>query len=313
MMLSQGDNRLRAAFMLCLAMVVAVSCDTIVKFLSSSYPLHEVSLIRYAITLPVGLGFAWSAFRAGRTGINQASTLFLRGFFIAFGNMLFMLAAATISLVDGVAIFFTMPFFVAGIVPFLIGERVPVYRWLMIALGFAGVLVMTRPGTTVFQPESMLALGCAFFYGLGQVFTRKLNRDIPASLISFWQSLVYVAFYAVFAAVFYLIDFGASDNKSLDFLTRTWSFPTLPDLGLMVVAGLLTCLQLPLAVYAYKHAEASFVAPFEYTAMIWAVVWGFIVFGDKPDLPTGIGALIVIAAGIVMLRLDRSKPVRTVI
>ena len=298
------DRRVRSAFALCLAMVAAVSCDTITKYLSSSYPVHEVSTIRFFVTIPVGLIIAWPALRSGHTGLNNWTTLVLRAFFIAFGNVLFMLAAATISLADAVAIFFTMPFFVAGIVPSLIGERVPHYRWIAIAIGFAGVLIMTRPGSSVFQPESVFALGCAFFYGLGQVLTRKLNTNIPSSITSLWQGGVYTLFYGAITAVAYGLDMGDTGNKSIDFLTRLWLIPQPFDLALMICAGLLTCVQLPLAVYAYKHAESSFASPFEYTAMIWAIVSGYLVFGDRPDGPTLIGALIVIAAGIYMVRRD---------
>ena len=302
------DRRFRSASFLCLAMFAAVSCDTITKYLSAEYPIHEISLIRYSTTLPIGLGFAWSALRQNKSGVHEWKTLFLRGFFIAFANVMFMIAAATISLADGVAIFFTMPFFVAGIVPFLIGERVPFYRWIAISIGFAGVLVMTRPGSSVFQPEALFAIGCAFFYGLGQVLTRKLDRAIPLAIISFWQSGVYTLFYVVVTLLAYGFNVGASGNKSLDFLTRLWIMPTGFDVVLMILAGLLTSLQLPLAVFAYKNAEASFVAPFEYTAMIWAVGWGYLIFGDRPDMPTVLGAAIVVLAGIYMLRRDQYQP-----
>jgi len=307
-MVVRFDQRIRAALFLCLAMVLAVSCDTISKFLSARYPIHEIGLVRYSLTIPIGIAMAWSALRSTQTGILNWRPLFLRGFLIATGNLLFMLAAATISLADGVAIYFTMPFFVAGIVPFILGEKVPLLRWIVIAIGFGGVLVMTRPGSTVFQPEALLALGCAFLYGLGQVLTRKIDQSLPTSITSLWQSGVFTLFYASFALIFYALDLGEGGNKSLAFLTRAWTSPASIDLTMMMAAGILSSLQLPLVVYAYKHAEASFIAPFEYTAMIWAVMWGVIVFGDVPDQMTVLGAAIVIIAGIFMVRFDRTTP-----
>ncbi len=289
-------------------MVLAVSCDAISKFLSARYPIHEIGLIRYSVTIPIAVVMAWSALRSARNGLINWRPLFLRGLLIAAGNLLFMLAAATISLADGVAIYFTMPFFVAGIVPSILGERVPILRWLVIAVGFGGVLVMTRPGSTVFQPEALLALGCAFLYGLGQVLTRRIDPTLPTSVTSLWQSAVFTAFYAGIAFIFYTLDLGEAGNKSLAFITRAWTIPALPDLSMMICAGILSSLQLPLVVYAYKHAEASFIAPFEYTAMIWAVMWGMIVFGDVPDMMTLTGAAIVIIAGLFMVRFDRETP-----
>ena len=75
----------------------------------------------------------------------------------------------------------------------------------------------------------------------------------------------------------------------------------------MLLAGLLSCFQIPFQVAGYRYAESSFVAPFEYTAMIWAVFYGILIFGDIPDIATIIGAVIVAAAGLVMLRFDRKK------
>ena len=302
------NRRIKAALFLCLAMVLAVSCDTISKFLSARYPIHEIGLVRYSVTIPIAIFVAWSALRSAQIGLMNWRPLLLRGLLIATGNLLFMLAAATISLADGVAIYFTMPFFVAGIVPFILGEKVPLLRWFVIAVGFGGVLVMTRPGSTIFQPEALLALGCAFLYGLGQVLTRRVDQSLPTSVTSLWQSAVFTLFHAGFAFAFYALDLGEAGNKSLAFLTRAWSFPTPIDIGMMMLAGVLSSLQLPLVVYAYKHAEASFIAPFEYTAMIWAVMWGVIVFGDVPDQMTLIGAAIVIVAGLFMVRFDRSTP-----
>ena len=285
-------------------MLLAVTCDAIVKRLSADYPIHEVNALRYLLTALVVLVASRSVLAREGIPLRSLPILSLRGFLIGAGNLCFMLAAATISLADGVAIYFTMPFFVAGIVPRLIGERVPIIRWIAILIGFGGVIVMTRPGSSMFQPEALLALACAFLYGLGQVLTRKIDPAISASVISLWQGVVFTLLYAFLAVLFTSLGLGETGNKSLDFLTRSWVMPTLFDAGLIVAAGLLSSLVIPLVAYSYKHAEASFVAPFEYTAMVWAVLWGVVLFGDLPDWPTIIGAAIVIGAGIVMLRFD---------
>jgi drug/metabolite transporter (DMT)-like permease len=307
-MASHLNDRLKAVSFICLAMVLAVSSDTISKYLSVWYPVHEFALIRYSVTIPIVGLMASAALRQAKTGLKDWLPLASRALLTTIGNLLFMMAAATISLADGVAIYFTMPFFVAGIVPFLLGERVPWLRWVVIAIGFGGVLVMTRPGTTVFQPEALLALGCAFLYGVGQAITRKIDPQLPSSVTALWQSIIMALFYGCLALIFAVMDLGSTGNKSIDFLTRNWMFPALHDLGLMITAGVLSSIQLPLVVYAYKHAEASFIAPFEYTAMLWAVMWGVAVFGDVPDGMTIAGAAIVVIAGLFMVRFDSDTP-----
>jgi drug/metabolite transporter (DMT)-like permease len=308
LMLVKFDARLKAVTFLCVAMILAVSSDTISKYLSARYPVHEFGALRYSVTIPIGILMAWSALQQTHTGIRDWRPLLLRASLTTIGNLLFMMAAATISLADGVAIYFTMPFFVAGIVPSLLGEKVPLIRWLVIAVGFGGVLVMTRPGTSVFQPETLLALGCAFLYGLGQALTRKIDPQLPSSVTALWQSIFMALFYACLGIFFAKIDLGATGNKSIDFLTRAWIMPSWPDFSLIIFSGILSSLQLPLVVYAYKHAEASFIAPFEYTAMLWAVLWGMAVFGDIPDGMTITGAVIVVFAGLFMVRFDRNTP-----
>lgn len=301
------DHRLKAALSICMAMIIAVSCDAIVKHLSAHYPIHLVNTIRFALTLPSGLFLIYRQQAVTRLFSGQYGVLITRGVLIALGNLFFMLAAATIPLADGVALFFTMPFFVAGLVPLLIGERVPLIRWITIIIGFVGVIVMTRPGTSMFQKEALLAILCAFFYGMGQVLTRRLDPTLPTAVTALWQSSVYTIFNMVLALIFGFGLISPSGNASLDFLTRGWLMPEISDLGLMLLAGLLSCFQIPFQVAGYRYAESSFVAPFEYTAMIWAVFYGILIFGDIPDSATIIGAVIVAAAGLVMLRFDRKK------
>jgi len=301
------DHRVKAALSICMATIIAVSCDAIVKHLSAYYPIHLVNTIRFTLTLPSGLYLIYRQEALNRFFSSQYGVLITRGVLIALGNLFFMLASASISLVDCVALFFTMPFFVAGLVPFLIGERVPLIRWVTIIIGFVGVIVMTRPGTSMFQKEALLAILCAFFYGMGQVLTRRLDPTLPTAVTALWQSSVYTLFYLMLALVFGFDLIAPSGNASLDFLTRGWIMPELPHLGLMLLAGLLSCFQIPFQVAGYRYAESSFVAPFEYTAMIWAVIYGVLIFGDIPDNATIIGAIIVAAAGLVMLRFDRKK------
>ena len=288
-------------------MIVAVTCDAIVKHLSATYPIHLVNTIRFSLTVPVVFFLVYRQKAIQRLFSGQITLLLARGFLIALGNLFFMLAAATIPLADGVALFFTMPFFVAGLVPFILGERVPLLRWITIIVGFGGVIVMTQPGTALFQKEALLAILCAFFYGIGQIFTRRLDPTLPTSVTALWQGSVYSIFYIVLAIIFGFGMVMPSGNASLDFLTRAWIMPTSFDLSLIILAGLLSCLQIPLQVAGYRYAESSFVAPFEYTAMIWAVLYGVLVFGDIPDRATVIGAVIVASAGLVMLRFDRKN------
>lgn len=300
----RADNRLRGALTICLTVSLASSMDALVKLLAGDYPIHQVNTIRCAVTLPLALAFVfWQGAQRellpGRLGF-----LLVRGFILAMGNLCFFLSVATLPLADAVAIYFTMPFFMAGLVSPFLGEKVRLHRWLAVGAGFAGVAVMTRPGQGVFEPAALLSLASALFYGVGQGMARPLGESIKPSVTAFWQAVMYLAVAVALAVVFGTGAFDAEAHKSLAFLTRGWIAPSGFDLAIMAGLGVVGAVLMPLFVIAYKQAEVSFIAPFEYTGMFWAVLWGYFAFGDVPDAYTITGAGIVVAAGLFMLRMD---------
>jgi drug/metabolite transporter (DMT)-like permease len=299
------DNRLAGVLNLCAAVAIASTLDALTKYLSGTYPVHEVMVVRCLVSVPFFI--AMMAYERSFGGIipRHFAWVTLRGLILASANLSFYLAIAAIPMADAVAIYFTMPFFVAALVAPMLGERVRVYRWAAIAAGFAGVMLMIRPGSGVFEPAALLALWSAFGYGTGQAMARPLSGVVPSSVIVFHQNIIYLLLAAVLAAIFGAGAFASESHASLSFLTAPWVAPTARDLGLMVLFGLMSAAAMPLFVLAYKLAEANFIAPFEYTAMFWAVLWGVILFNDFPDQWTWAGASIVIGAGLFMLSMDR--------
>ena len=184
------------------------------------------------------------------------------------------------------------------------------HRWLAIAAGFIGVLIMVRPGIGVFEPAAILALIAAMGYAVGQMIGRPISQQVSPIVISAWQNAIYMAIGLAMAIVFNTMDFGHFDHPSLVFLSRPAAWPTVFDGVLLFGHGMIAAIAMLLFINAYKHAEANFVAPFEYSAMIWAVLFGLLFFNDFPDAYTWAGAAIVITAGILMIwrdqRLDRA-------
>jgi drug/metabolite transporter (DMT)-like permease len=179
-----------------------------------------------------------------------------------------------------------------------------VHRWLAIAAAFVGVLIMVRPGAGVLDPASVLALASAAAYAAGQTLGRPLARELPPVVIALGQNTVYLASALLLALVFNSIDFEFS-NKSLMFLAKAWVWPAGFDLAVLFATGILAAFSMILFVSAYKSAESTLVAPFEYSAMIWAIIYGLVLFGDFPDSATWTGGAIVVIAGILMILRDR--------
>ena len=125
--------------------------------------------------------------------------------------------------------------------------------------------------------------------------------------MAFYQNLVYFAVAMALAALFSGHFVAMPADKTFDFLSRPWIVPPRPDYPALAILGVLGALAMPLFSNAYKYAEANFVAPFEYSSMIWALMYGILVFHDIPGWKTAIGGGIVVGAGLFMLTMDRRR------
>jgi drug/metabolite transporter (DMT)-like permease len=301
------DNRLRAMGLIVLAVGVASTQDAIVKYMSGSYPVYETVAIRGVTSMPILAFWLWRGSGFAALATPFLGRVLLRGIVLCSAYFAFILSIAAMPIANVVSIYFTMPFFVAGLVGWLLGEHVPLYRWLAIIAGFSGVMIMVRPGAANFEPASLLALYSAFGYAIGQMMSRKISQTVQPIIIANWQNLIYLMVALLIGVVVQLGGFTGEANKSIAFLTHPMVWPTAIDAGLLGSMGVLSAVGMMLYINAYKSAEANFVAPFEYTAMIWAVTFGILIFHDFPDQWTWTGAAIVVGSGLFMLWRDNKR------
>ncbi len=298
------DHRANAVLTICAAACLTSLQDTTIKWLSTSYPFHEMQTIRCLSALPVVLLFVLREGGLASLATPQLPMVVLRGLLLAIASVLFYLAAAAMPFPEAVALYFTMPLLIAGLAGPLLGEQVPLFRWLAVAIGFAGVVVILRPGTSLFEPAALFALASALCYALGNILTRPLAAAGAAPL-AFWQCLMYVAVAVGLASVFGTGALHTSGHVSLDYLTRGWLWAPLPDLLLIVALGLSTGILMVLFTLAYRLAESSFVAPFEYTAMFWAVLFSFAIWHQLPDATAFVGILLIAGSGLFLIAAER--------
>lgn len=299
------DNRLLAVLCILAAVGLASTQDAIVKSMSGSYSAYETIILRCVGSAPV-LGVMLIGGGQARAMLTPLlGRVLLRSLILCSAYLAFVMSIATMPIANSVAIYFTMPFFVAGLAGPLLGERVRLHRWLAIGAGFAAVLIMVRPGAGVFEPAALLALYSAFGYAWGQMMGRPLAQAVPPIVIANWQNLVYLGVALMLCVAFNATGIGPFEHKSLQFLARTWVWPDMTDFAILCGNGVIAAFAMVLFVTAYKFAESNFVAPFEYSAMIWAVIYGLAIFGDFPDAFTWIGAALVVAAGLFMVWRDR--------
>jgi drug/metabolite transporter (DMT)-like permease len=306
-MAAPAQHRGTAAACILGAISLAALQDAIVKDVSGTLPAYEVILFRTSVALPFLL--AWLVY-SGDAVILFAShkrLLLCRSLILCAAYFSFVLSLATLPIATCVSIYFTMPFFVAGLSGYALGERVPLYRWIAIVVGFAGVLLSLRPTLGTLQPAVGLALFSAFGYAVGQMMGRKLSHHVPPVVVANWQNTIYLLVGAVLAIAMATLGDMNSADKSMAFLLRPWIWPNFHQLSFLVLMGFMSIGAMVLFIFAYTKGEANFVAPFEYTAIFWAMFNGITFFGDVPDIWNVVGTAIVIGAGLYMVWNDRRR------
>ena len=262
------------------------SVDATAKFLVQDHALLLVVWARYAGQLVVVTPFAWHRdgrdfWRSQRTGLQLLRSGFLFGATVCFfGGLRFL------PLAEGSAITFLAPVFIVILSGPMLGERPTRARWLAVFAGFAGVLILMRPGSAVFSPAALLLVGAAMCNALYQVLTRMLQED------SAHTTLFYSAVVGAVASTLMLpwVDIGAFDLRSV---------------LLFCVAGLAAGIGHYYLITAYSRAPASMLTPFTYLQLVWATAYGFFVFRQLPDRWSFAGMAVVVAGGVLLARVER--------
>ena len=259
------------------------------KVLTDRFPLVEVAFFRnlfglIPVLIMVAAGGGRRLLRTRRlSGHVWRASIGLTSMVLQFQSYHLM------PLADAVAYSFAAPLFVTGLSVPLLGERVGVWRWSAVAVGFVGVLVMAQPTAAIINPGAPVAVASAFAYALAMIAIRQLSRtEAPLTTIVY------------FTAIATLIS-GA-------LLPFFWVTPDLRSLALMLAMGVTGGTGQYFLTRAWSLGEAAVIGPFGYSALLWSAGLGWIYWGDVPTLEVLGGAAIVVASGLVILYRERPKP-----
>jgi drug/metabolite transporter (DMT)-like permease len=172
-------------------------------------------------------------------------------------------------------------------------------------IGLVGVIITLQPGLAVFEWAAALTLLAAALYSSSQILARKLGDSEVAAVITFYQNMAFLIGAPALAFLMTLGGFADEGHPSLGFLLRPWVWPTPEDALLMAGCGVIASAGMTLLSQAYRLAPAGNVAVFEYSAIIWAPLWGLIFFDEVPKITTIFGAVLICGAGLVALRTSR--------
>jgi len=262
--------------------------DAIIKWLTADYSVPQVVALRSWFGLPLLCIFALHQGGLKTLKTRRPMVHVGRYLLVLALSFSFFWALSQMKLVDAIAITFAAPIFITALSVPLLKEPVGLHRWFAIGIGFCGVLIMLRPGMGVFQWAALVVLGSAVVYALLMITTRAFkSTESTAALMLYPQlgmSLTGIAFAPYF-----------------------WVTPSPGDLGLFALAGLFGSVGVMCLTHAFRLGPAAVISPFEYSALIWATLLGFLLWDELPDKYTLVGAGIVILSGLYIVYRETIK------
>ncbi len=287
MRLLQRHPPLKGIILMIAAIGVFSLMDTCAKYLSQFYPVPGIVWARYVINFAIISAYLaykgrFSIWRSQRPVIQLT-----RGLLLASATLLYFTSLSVMPIAEAAGIGFVLPLFVAALAIPILKERLEMPRLIAILVGLAGALIIVRPGTGVFTWYALLPVGMAFCNALYQVLTRMVaGVDGPWTSL-FWGALVGTVLLSMIAPVFWVTP------------SNPWHWVLLVAMGLLATIGHM-CL-----IRAFDYAGPTLLAPFVYTALIWVMLLGWIVFDDFPDGWSLLGMAIIVASGLYIVNRQR--------
>lgn len=281
-----SSQPLAGILMMLTAMALLPIYNGAAKYLSADYPVAQVVWARYFFHLAVLLPLVLWRYGPRSLVPPRIRLQLLRGTLLVGDSFLFVGALALIPLADTLALTFVAPLMLTALSALVLGERVGLRRWSAVAIGFAGTLIIIRPGFAAFEPGTLLALGAGMAYAVYQLLTRKLAGSAPPLVTLGYTALV-----------------GSLVTTAA--LPAFWITPRPLDLALMFAMGATAAVAHFLIISAFDRAQASLLAPFNYCEMIGAVAVGYVVFGDFPGSWTWAGVLVLVGSGVYISLRER--------
>ena len=284
---SRTDNSTLGVLLMSLAAFLWVLHDVISKWVMQDYSIYQVLLLRTVFSLlPIAVVLRHEGGMV-RLRKSRVWVCLGRGCLAVACFMLFLAALPLMPLTDIFAIVMSAPLLISALSAPLLKEPVGFRRWMAVLVGFSAVLVMVRPGGDIDPTAALLVMGSVITYAFAMILTRRLGSTESAGAMTFYAALVFLAV-GLIAAPF------------------TWVQPTGSAFLLMAATGLLAGSAQYCLTEAFRIAPPSIVAPFEYTSLLWAMLFGFLVWGDVPTMLVLVSASVVIASGIYVLHDEKA-------
>jgi S-adenosylmethionine uptake transporter len=280
--------------------------DIILKHFSDKYSVLQLVFLRGLIAMALMLAFLKLAGISVPLWSSKPKLILVRGLLGFTSYIAYYLAIAAMPLAEVVAITFTMPLFVTAMSAVILGEKVGLRRWGAVIFGFIGVMVILSPSGEFNTLAVALAFTASFTYASHTIITRFLSSHDDPLTIAFNALLIFTVASAVLSTLILNETITvSSDHPSLAFFGRDWAMPGAVDMALILAIGVIAAIGFYCLSKAYCMAEASALAPFEFTYIIWAVVFGYLFWNEIPSATTIAGILILISSSLYISYRER--------
>jgi drug/metabolite transporter (DMT)-like permease len=285
---ARADRPFRGIALILTSTVFLGTSDVTAKYLSANLPSIEIAWIRFlafaVIMLPAMLpGSPLYALQTERRGLQL-----MRGVALLGSSLFFITGLGFLPIAEASATGFVAPLFVTALSIFFLRESVGVRRWLATAVGLIGVLIILRPGSSAFHPAAFFPLVSALAWACTLIMTRMMSGRDPAITTMTYSSIAGVCILSA------LVPF-------------VWVAPSWHDIMFGILIGIASTAGQWIVVLAFRYADASVLAPFSYTQLLWVSVLGFVIFGEIPDIWTVVGAVFIVASGLYTAHRERVR------
>jgi drug/metabolite transporter (DMT)-like permease len=277
-----SSSKLSAILVMCAGVLLMSLNDACSKWLVERYSPFQLLFVRSLLALPLTVALAW--WHGGRVALksNVLPLHALRGLGSVLAAWAFILSLRDMQLAEASTLLFTAPLFVALLSTLFLSERLDLYRTTALVGGFAGVLIVLRPGADAFQPSALLPILSAALYAVMLVAARKVPKSE-----SMWTMMLYMTVFPLLFTSFVLF--------------QDWPVLTAKDAVIFGCTAIFSTFGLTWISQAFRMGEATLVAPLDYTALLWASLLGFLVFGDVPTVWTYAGAIAIIGGSGLLI------------
>ncbi len=290
---------LKAVTSLLLAMLCISIMDTVIKMLSGDYALHQLVFFRAAISLvillPVLFRHGVMAMQTQRPGAHL-----LRGLLLVAANMTFYTGLASLPLAQASTVVFFAPVIITVFSWRFLGEQFGPFRWLAVLIGLTGMMCVVQPFSVQIEIAYLWPLAAAFCYAGFTTVTRHIGRTESAALLAVTAQGSFLFASALVGLGVGHGEFAGHNDPGIEFLLRAWRWPASEDTFYFVGIGVLSAITALSISYAYRSAQASFLAPFEYSMLPLVLLWGYLAFNEFPDSLALLGIALIAAGGMVV-------------